>query len=198
MPKLKDVLSLDILEFDAPEEALDDDVSEYLLEHFVGVNLNLWLALVLLLGFDTVQNLVGYSQDQRNLALDEVEVKDVAHDLLFAFPLVSLAEEETVSDDRSQRGHEGIVLCFYVAVFEVLLVVLPDELGINEVEEDFSLESAEGKLVVAKIILNRVLTISEFLKIFPLPLHETVREYLKISDPNAVVLSDKFFVAKEL
>lgn len=142
--------------------------------------------------------MVGYSQDQRNLALDEVEVKDVAHDLLFAFPLVSLAEEETVSDDRSQRGHEGIVLCFYVAVFQVLLVVLPDELGINEVEEDFSLESAEGKLVVAKIILNRVLTISEFLKIFPLPLHETVREYLKISDPNAVVLSDKFFVAKEL
>jgi hypothetical protein len=41
VPKLKDVLSLDILEFDVPEEALDDDVSEYLFQHFVGVNLNL-------------------------------------------------------------------------------------------------------------------------------------------------------------
>ncbi len=88
--KLKNAFSLDILELDVPEEALDDYVSEYSLEHVTDINFNLCLTLVLLLGFNIVQNLVGYSQDQRNLALDEVEVKYMTHYLLFALPLVPL------------------------------------------------------------------------------------------------------------
>jgi hypothetical protein len=60
------------------------------------------------------------------------------------------------------------------------------------------LESAQRQLVVTILKFNRVLTVSVFLKIIPLPLQKVFSECLKGSDTNAIVLSEKFFVAKKL
>ena len=103
--------------------------------------------------------------DGSDLALEKVEVEDRAHNFSLSLPRGTLAEDKSVSDDLLEPTEEGEIYKLDIAPLESAIIELPDEEGVDQVDEYFSIEAVEDDLVVAVIILDVVLAVSVLLDI---------------------------------